>query len=307
MASSKDSDEIIEFTWAQKRASGRYSIGRNGTEPLQTDLAPKFDNNRSAEEQHPPKNAFEGPFGLSEEALTRLEAGLRAQREQLLGDPPSVPGFCPANNHDDHREPDKLALPAATAIAATRTQDTIQHLPRAAQLPRLLGLAPADNEGQAQTPDTFNSQPEPPHDPERLKFSAGLHPSRRWFVGCILIGTAIATLSVLFFWGEKSPMPEPASVNPDVIQSVPVQALDREVSRAAEARGVLPSATDQLEQVRTPTPQVEPAQSVAIQPAAQPATTAQSTLVLPPSHGDTSPRRSRRDAHSRVLKGQKPN
>jgi hypothetical protein len=95
---------------------------------------------RSAEEQHPPSpdngddpqshqphgdghehtviahgsdqassgrtNAFAGPFGLSEEALVRLEAGLRAQREQLLARPAqltTVSGLCPSDHGSSPR------------------------------------------------------------------------------------------------------------------------------------------------------------------------------------------------------------
>jgi len=115
-------------------------------------------------------NAFAGAFGLSEEALVRLEAGLRAQREQQLArpvQPTAAPEICPSDNKGVHQQSDKGSLPPTPTRAAFCTQDSSQHLPRAARLHPVPGLSGLDNEGLIQPPDTANFQPPSQRAPDK--------------------------------------------------------------------------------------------------------------------------------------------
>jgi hypothetical protein len=228
-------DPIGLVAGAQKQAHApaateRHSIGRDKADPLEAGLAPKLNDKRSAEEQHPnvasdndprppqpPDDGHEhtvvahgidqtggdilrvessfqapnresitkrqnpgscsnlstGPFGLSEEALVRLETGLRAQREKQPLAPPAqltaAPEICPSDNDGARQEPDTFALPPTLARFGFCAQDTTHRPPRAARLQPVPGLSLADNEGRVQTPDTFNPQPPPQRAPECLQ------------------------------------------------------------------------------------------------------------------------------------------
>jgi hypothetical protein len=220
---------------AQKRAlasaaTERHFIGPDKADPLQAGLAPKLDDKRSADEQHPPhaashddprppqppddehertvvahgidqtggdilrvessflapnrdsitkrknpvsyNNLSTGAFGLSDKALARLEAALRAQRENQILAPPAQLTAAPeiSDNAGARQEADTVALPPTLARFGFCARNTTYQLPRAVRLQSVPGYSLADNEGRVQTPDTFNSQP-PPRAPEHLRSS----------------------------------------------------------------------------------------------------------------------------------------
>ena len=221
-------------------------------------------------------NAFAGPFGLSEEALVRLEAGLHAQREQLVARPAQLgtaPGICPGET------------PVQAALCA---QDTTQRLPRAAQLSSSPEFTLSGNEGRV-PPDTFNFQPSPPCEPVRLQSpSPSKERSLNWGPRLlILISTLMAALVF--------PVPELAPVNSEV--SEPAHTLPQHLSGTTQANKEVDSQLSRLEPATSDAPVASAQHAASIQPPAQPATVTQSTTsfqIGPPFHGDASSRRSQR-------------
>jgi hypothetical protein len=111
-------------------------------------------------------------LGLGEEALVRLEAALRAQREKQPLAPPirliAAPEIAPSESDGTPQEPDKIALPPPLARFGFCAQDTTHQLARTIRPQPVPRLSVTDNEGCVQTPDTFNSQP-PQRATERLQ------------------------------------------------------------------------------------------------------------------------------------------
>jgi hypothetical protein len=217
--------------------------------------------------------AFSGPFGFSEEALVRLEAGLQAQRE-LLGSPSYVTAASEICHHDMHVQ--------------------AQHLPRAAHLDSLQGVTPTNNEDHvAQGGLNFQSpsrheivHPQPSSVKERL---------RNWRPRLfILIPSVIAALAFA--------APEHPSINSGVIEPPPIPAVLQEVPIVGPADK---QESGQISNTSAPSSvsglKIEPATSVLPRESAEPAASptmssqggAKSGQVTLPSYGNTSTRRAR--------------
>jgi hypothetical protein len=240
-------------------------------------------------------NSFAGPFGLSEEALVRLEAGLRAQRENLLARPAQLataPGICPVDDDEEARA--KVWLPPTPG--AFRSPDTTQRLPRAAQLHPSPGLSPADDEIHVQTPDN--------RAPERVASSSPTTDHRRnWRLLLIIsISTIIAALL-----GGTFPAAELTSINADLIEPAQVKAIAPQLPSTAPENSV----NNQFSKDHAPSPQIglelqattSISPGISTQPAApiqtspDPVIAGQSKVPSPvvlPSGGDTSSPRSHR-------------
>jgi hypothetical protein len=341
LQSSRESIDFVAPPWEQAHAPAAtepLSVGGDWLGTLRTSLAPKTslapDDDRSAEEQHPPaqgpdqaadnilraasghqasnrqsttnsqSNSFAGPFGLSEEALARLEAGLRAQREHLLArsaELATAPGICPIDDDEAYPGPDKVSL--APTLAALRTSDTPQRLPRAAQLHSSRGLSTADNEVHARTPDRRASEP------LASSFSA-TDRRRNWGLLLVIsISTIIAALIAGTFQAT-----ERTSINADVIEPALTKAIAPELPSAAPENNQLsnePAASRQIgveHQAATSTAPGAPAQPAAPIPAsADPVVSKQSNVpatIVPPSGGDTSSPSSHRSR--KATKAQRP-
>jgi len=243
-------------------------------------------------------NSFAGPFGLSEEALVRLEAGLRAQRENLIARPAQLataPGICPINGDEAYQAPDKVSLPPT--LGASRSPDTTQRLPRAAQLHPSPGLSPADDEVHVQTPDR--------RAPERVASSSPTTDHRRnWRLLLIIsISTIIAALI-----GGTFPAAELTSINADVIEPAQVKTIAPELPSTAPENNHVNNqfSTDhapspqiglELQATTSISPGVSTQPAASIQTSADPAIAHQSKVPSPvmlPSGGDTSSPRSHR-------------
>jgi hypothetical protein len=96
--------------------------------------------------------AFAGPFGLSEESLVRLEAGLRAQRERLIARPAQLAAGpeCSSDDSVAYHEPDEFDLPCGQA--APLAPEPTSRLPRVAQLAPVARLTLPDKESHVQFP-----------------------------------------------------------------------------------------------------------------------------------------------------------
>ena len=111
-------------------------------------------------------------IGLSEEALVRLEAAVRGQKEKERLSPPSrliAAAEIGPSDSDARQEPDKIALPPPPARFGFCAQDTTLRLPPTIRLQPVPELSLADNESGVETPDTFNSELPPQAAPERLE------------------------------------------------------------------------------------------------------------------------------------------
>jgi hypothetical protein len=258
-------------------------------------------------------NSFAGPFGFSEEALVRLEAGLRAQREHLLARPAQLaaaPGICPIDGDEAYQAPDRVSLPPTRA--AFRSPDTTQRLPLAAQLHPLPEFSVAYNELHVQTPDK--------RAPERLASSSSITDHRRnWHVPLIiLISTIIAILI-----GGTFPAAERISVNAEVIEPARIKTISPELPSTAPennhvnnqfSNDLAPSSQIGLE--FQPTTSISPEASIQpaapIQASADPVIANQSKMpstIMLPSGGDmSSPRsnRGRRAARAQRLQARLP-
>jgi hypothetical protein len=142
--------------------------------------------------------AFVGPFGLSEEALGRLEAGLHAQREQFIARPARYatgPGFDSARDQKEHN---KGGSQLAPLTAALRAQDVMPRLPRAAQLQPSLEITFPVNEALDSTPNNLN-QASAGGGPEPLQFAPPREGGGNWrFTRRSLIATAAAAVTAYF-------------------------------------------------------------------------------------------------------------
>jgi hypothetical protein len=167
-------------------------------------------------------NSFAGPFGLSEEALLRLEAGLRAQREHLLaqsGQLANAPGICPIDGDEACQSPDKLSLPSIRTVF--HAPDTTQRLPRAAQLNFSPAPSTADSEVHVQTQDA--------RAPQSLAPFSTRDRRRNWRLLLIIsISTIIAGLI-----GGTFPATERTSINADVIAPAQTKAIAPELPSTA--------------------------------------------------------------------------
>jgi hypothetical protein len=160
------------------------------------------------------RHAFSGPFGFSEDALVRLEAGLRAQREELLAQPTQLtsdPGICPS---DDNRA----------------------YLPRAAQLHPGPGLTLDDSEVRIQTRDAFNLQPIPRCPPVRLQPSPNKDRVRKLRHPLFVLSvTAIATLTVYpFSMDDTFLAPELPSIQSEVVEPAQISTPKQDLPSAAQ-------------------------------------------------------------------------
>jgi hypothetical protein len=243
-------------------------------------------------------NSLAGPFGMSEEALVRLEAGLRAQREQFLTRPPhlaTAPGICPNDRDGADPAPDKISLPPT--LTAVRAPDRTQHLPRAAQLPPAPGLSRADNAGYVQTPTRV---------PERVSSSSTTPQRRNLRLPLIILTPAVIAALIVnhFLMGGAFPAAELALVKSDVVGPARIKTIGPELpstttdGNAVSNKSNNDSASSQakLESTRSISPGASVQPAVPIQSSAPPAIADQSTgpnPIMLPSGGETSSPRSR--------------
>jgi hypothetical protein len=239
-------------------------------------------------------NSLAGPFGLSEEALVRLEAGLRAQREQFLARPPhlaTAPGICPNDRDGADQAPDKISLPST--LTAVRASDWTQHLPRAAQLRLAPGLSRADNAGYVQTPTRV---------PERVSSSSAPHQRRNLRLPLIILTPAVIAALIVnhFLMGGGFPAADLVQLKSEVVEPAPIKTIGPELPSAAtdgnavsnKSNNDSASAQTKLEPTISPGASVQPA--VPIQSSAPPAIADQSTgpnpIMLPSGSETASPR-----------------
>ncbi len=190
--------------------------------------------NREAPTNGPDRSspAFVGPFGLSEESLLRLEAGLRAQREQLVAQSvPRVTGpECPTEGCIADKAPEELAMPRRPA--APLAPELTSRLPRVAQLAPVPGITLPDNGGHVQFPAAIEpryleqgpvrraSLPPAPAHARHLRFP-------RLFV--------VAPMAVLLLLPSTVSMPDLELVHPEVLDPAPNASLQQ---RNASSVGV---------------------------------------------------------------------
>jgi hypothetical protein len=149
----------------------RHSIGHDKVEPPQAGPTPKLNDKRSAESitkrQNPGScsNLSTGPFGLSEQAVVRLEAALRAQRESLaenegLLQTPDAFNSQPPSQRAPERLQSTEPLPAvendvdrylSQLASSSERVGADKRLPRAMPLPPVTGLPPVEENAFAET------------------------------------------------------------------------------------------------------------------------------------------------------------
>ena len=182
--------------------------------------------NREASTNGPGRSspAFAGPFGLSEESLLRLEAGLRAQREQLVAQPvPRVTGpECPTEDCIADKAPEELAVPRRPA--APLAPELTSRLPRVAQLAPVPGITLPDNGGHVPFPAAIEpryleqgrvrraSSPPATAHARHLRFP-------RLFV--------VALMAVLLLLPSTVSMPDLELVHPEVLDPAPNASLQQ--------------------------------------------------------------------------------
>jgi hypothetical protein len=219
-----------------------------------------------------------------EEALVRLEVGLRAQREHLHARPAlhtTARGICPSDSDGAYQEPEKFSSSPPLTRAAFCARDVTQHLPRAAQLRPTPGLA-LGNPGRVQAPDTFNFQPLHHGASESPPSSSPTVDHRRnWRLPqFILIPTVIGTLvGYHFLTGGAFPGRELVAVNSEVVEPARIRTIEPEPGFPTEANS---QVNNQLSNDSVPSSQTEIAlpSTTSISPgaSAQPATSIQASV-----------------------------
>lgn len=223
-----------------------------------------------------------GPFGLSEEALLRLEAGLRAQREEMLLGGLHVAAKTQPSNSGTREEPDECALPPEPARFGFPAQDGPQLPLRAAHLQPLPELASAGSEGRDQTPEPLQGS------------SLATKHRRNWRLPMyVLTVTAIAALATYHFL-------EAGTFTESGLASVRL-AMQRELAASTQtgtqvSRHPVDSSVQSspvglgLQSTAAPSPAASPQAPEAIESPVQPST--MSYQVVPPARDDTSSQRS---------------
>jgi hypothetical protein len=221
-----------------------------------------------------------GRFGLSEEALLRLEAGLRAQRELMLLRGLHVAAKTRPSNGGTREEPDECAPPPESARFGFPAQDGPQLPLRAAHLRPLPELTSAGSDGRDQAL-------------EPLQGSATKH-RRNWRLPMyVLTVTAIAALATYHFL-------EAGTFTESGLASVRL-ALERELAAFTQTGTQVSShPVDSsvqsspvglgLQSTASPSPAASPQAPEAIESPVQP--TIMSNQVVPPARDDTSSQRS---------------
>ncbi len=133
-------------------AAEGHSIGHDKADPPQAGLAPKLNDRRSAESstkrQNPGScsNLSTGPFGLSEEAVVRLEAALRVQRESFA----ESEGLVQTPDAFNSQPPPQRAPVLSQLASSSEREGADKRLPRATPFPPVKGLPPVEENARAE-------------------------------------------------------------------------------------------------------------------------------------------------------------
>jgi hypothetical protein len=240
-------------------ATERRSIGHDKAEPPQAGPAPRLDDKRSAESiakrQNPDSysNLSAGPLGLSEQAVVRLEAALRAQRESLA----ETEGLLQARDAFNSQPPPQRAaerpqstepLPAlendvdrylSQLASSSGREEADKRLPRATRLPPVTGLSPVEENAFAEkvprADETFiNGLRVPPSlVAERPLPPPSMQRHRNKLIAPLLVASCAAAVLIAYF-SMRGSIPESKSGGPQLA------LLDSQIAAPPKTEVALP-------------------------------------------------------------------